>query len=145
MTDDRMSVPISDDTPLDATVPSKSKYLTKEDCEPPILVQIFNMTTDQVEGDNNQMEERAVLHFHGDVKPMILNNTNKELLKAITGATTVGQIRNRQVILYNDPTIMFGRKMVGGIRIRAAAGAGAQPANPGVIQTDPGMHDDIPY
>ena len=142
MNDDRLSVPMSDDTPLDKAVPKQSKYLTKEDCDPPLLVQIFNVTTDQVEGDH-AVEERAVLHFHGDVKPMILNNTNKELLKAITGATTVGQLKNQQVVLYNDPTIMFRGKITGGIRIRAAAGAGAQPRASGMI--DPGDHMDIPY
>lgn len=119
MNDERNSVPMTDDTPLDLAVPSKSKYLSKEDVVQPMLVQIYIMTTDEIEVDN-AIESRAVLHFHGDVKPMILNNTNKELLKAITGATTVGQIRNQQVVLYNDPTIMFGRKMVGGIRIRSA-------------------------
>jgi len=119
MNDDRTSVPMDDNMSLDSAVPSKSKYLSKEDVEQPMLVQIYIMTTDQVETEGVP-EDRAVLHFHGDVKPMILNNTNKELLKAITGATTVGGIRNQQVVLYNDPTIMFGRKMVGGIRIRSA-------------------------
>jgi len=131
MTEERASVPMSDDTPLDQAVPSNSKYLSKEDVAQPMLVHIYMMTTDEVEGDNNQIEQRAVLHFHGDVKPFILNQTNKELLKAVLGAETIGQIRNRQVILYNDPTIMFGRKMVGGIRIRSAeAPPAAAPYDP---------------
>ena len=162
---------MSDDTPLDQAVPSNSKYLSKEDVVQPMLVHIYMMTTDEVEGDNNQIEQRAVLHFHGDVKPFILNQTNKELLKAVLGAETIGQIRNRQVVLYNDPTIMFGRKMVGGIRIRSAeappaaaypaatpapydpaalaAGApapnppAANPPQPGTGPDD--FNDDIPY
>ena len=158
MTEDRPSVPMNDNMTLDQAVPSKSKYLTKDDCEPPLLVQIFQMTTDQVEADN-VIEERAVLHFHGDIKPMILNNTNKELLKHITGATTVGGVKNHQIILYNDPTIMFGRKMVGGIRIRSpqappqpqAYPAATPPIVPTAEATQPGTGsqdfdpDSIPY
>ena len=117
---DHMSTPMPDDMSLDAAVPSKSKYLSKEDCDPPILAQIAYMTKDQIEADNG-MEERAVLNFHGDLKPLILNNTNKELLKIIfPGIQTTGQLKNQSIVLYNDPTIMFGKKMVGGIRIRSA-------------------------
>ena len=157
MTEDRTSVPMDDNMSLDQAVPSKSKYLSKEDCEPPLLVQIHYMSMDEVEGDNNVIEHRAVLHFHGDVKPLILNNTNKELLKAITGATTIGQLRNQTVTLYNDPTIMFGRKMVGGIRIRAAGAPAPQglpqtapppaPAAPeqGPAPNPPMANDEIPY
>jgi len=163
MMDERASVPMNDDTPLDQAVPSNSKYLSKEDVMEPLLVQIYIMTTDEVEGDNNQIEQRAVLHFHGDVKPLIVNQTNKELLKAVTGAQTVGQLRNQQVILYNDPTIMFGRKMVGGIRVRSAQQQPMTghipvapipgPQNPGQVVTPPAgtpfpngdPNDDIPY
>ena len=128
MSEDRTSIPINDDVPLDMAVPSKSKYLSKEDCATPILAQIYIMTTDEIEVDNGGVEQRAVLHFHGDIKPLIVNNTNKELLKLITGAETVGQLRNKSIVLYNDPTIMFGRKMVGGIRIRAVKANYAPPA-----------------
>ncbi len=130
MNDERTSVPMSDDTPLDQAVPSKSKYLNKDDVGTGIVVQIFNMTTDQVEGDNGVIEERAVLHFHGDVKPFILNQANKELLKMITGATTVGGVRNHQVILYNDPSIMYGRKLTGGVRMRSPQEQAGYPPPP---------------
>jgi hypothetical protein len=152
MTDDRSSTPFPDDTPLDKAVPKNSKFLSKEDVDPPLLVQIFQMTTDQVEGDHG-IEDRAVLYFHGNVKPLILNNTNKELLKAITGATTTGGVKNHQIILYNDATIMFRGKMTGGIRIRAATQPApvtapqAQPIQPAVTYpaTDAPFDDSIPY
>jgi len=142
MTDERASVTLNDDLPLDQAVPSKSKYIAKEDCEPPVLVQIAYMTQDDVEADG-QVASCAVLHFNGDIKPFILNNTNKELLKAITGAQTVGQLRNQQVVLYIDPTIMFGRKMVGGVRIRAVnPQPGTQAAYAPPAQD---FDDSIPY
>ena len=119
MTDEHMSTPIPDDMPLDKAVPRNSKYLSKEDVDPPLLVQIFKMTTDQIDGDLGP-EEKAVLHFHGDVKPFILGPTNKNMLKAITGATTVGEVRNHKIILYNDPTVAFRGKLTGGVRMRSA-------------------------
>jgi len=141
MTDERASVPLNDDLPLDQAVPSKSKYIAKEDCEPPLLVQIAYMTQDDVEVDG-KVDSCAVLHFNGDIKPLILNNTNKELLKVLTGAQTVGQLRGHHVVLWVDPTIMFGRKMVGGVRIRAA---NAQPGTQAAyVPPTQDSHDDIP-
>jgi len=146
---------MSDDTMLDKAVPKNSKFISKEDVDPPLLVQIFNMTTDQVEGDAGMIEERAVIHFHGDVKPLILNQVNKELLKAITGATTVGQLRNQQIILYNDMTVMYKGKLTGGVRIRSAqqqapiqpVAPAAPAAQPAITypSTDTPFNDDIPY
>ena len=111
---------IKDDTTLDDAVPRQTKYLAKEDCDPDVLVTIAGMTLDDIERDDGKNDRRAILHFHGDLKPLVLNQTNKELLKEITGATTVGGVKNKKVVLYNDATIIFKGKMVGGIRLRAA-------------------------
>ena len=113
MTDDRASIAIPDDTTLDKAVPRNSKYLGKDDVDPPLLVQIFQMTTDQVEGDGGVLEERAVLHFHGDVKPWIVNPTNRELLKGILGATT-GPLGGR-----HPPTEALCDNRVRGFRVIA--------------------------
>ena len=110
-------IPIDDSLSLDAAVPRKSKYLTKEDCNPAILVQISHLSMDDVESDN-VVERCTILNFHGDTKPMILNLTNKELLKVATGEVTAGGIKHKKIVIYNDETVMFGGKMVGGARIR---------------------------
>lgn len=108
-----------DDTSLDSVVPSTSKYLAKEDVDPPLLLTVGGITLDEMEIEGNR-ERKSVLHFkEPNTKPMVLNNTNKELLKAVTGGRTVGEIRGKQIVVYNDPTVMFGKKAVGGIRIRA--------------------------
>ena len=111
------NIPIDDSLSLDKAVPRKSKYLSKEDAVPAILVQISHLTADDVEGDNT-VERCTILNFYGDVKPMILNQTNKELLKVATGETTAGGIKDKKIVLYNDETVMFGGRQVGGIRIR---------------------------
>ncbi len=150
MNDERKSVPFGDDTLLADAVPRKSNYLTKDDCDPPILVQIAYLAQDQIQVDNNQVEDRGVLYFHGDVKPLILNATNRDILMAILGAQSAGQLKNQQVVLYNDLSVVFQGK-VGGIRIRSAQQQAAPvshvPNVPGQL-TAPApddFDDDIPY
>ena len=111
------NIPISDELTLDLAVPRKSKYLTKDDVGQGLLLQISHLTMDDVESDGKD-ERCTILNFHGDTKPLILNQTNKELLKNATGELTAGGIKNKKIVLFNDATIMFGGKMVGGIRIR---------------------------
>jgi hypothetical protein len=115
----KQAMELNDNMTLDQAVPRQSKYLSKEDCEPPVLATIAGMGMAELEGDHGT-ENRTVLYFNGDLKPLVLNQTNKELLKAVTGATTVGEVKGKAIVLFNDNTIMFGGKMVGGIRIRAA-------------------------
>ena len=138
--EERPSVPFNDDTPLDKAVPSNSNYLSKEDVDPPILVEIAYMTSDVVEADGKS-DQKAVLHFTGDVKPLILNHTNKETLKAVTGAQTAGQVKGKQIILFNDPTVSFGKKLTGGVRMRAAQ----QEPVAAPVSHVPDIHEDIPY
>ena len=119
MTDERVSVPFGDNTSLEDAVPRKSNYVTKEDCDPPILVQIAYLAQDEIKTDNDQIENRGVLYFHGDVKPLILNPTNRDILMSILGAQTAGDLKNKEVVLFNDLSVVF-RGKVGGIRIRSA-------------------------
>ena len=124
---------ITDNTSLDDAVPRQSNYLTKEDVTPDILVTISHLSMEDIESDGKS-ERRTIMHFHGDTKPMVLNQTNKELLKAVTGEHTAGGIKNKKIVLFNDPTIMFGGRKTGGIRIRAMKTAAP-------VQE----HDDIPF
>ena len=116
---------LNEDTPLDQAVPRNSKFLSKDDVGAGVTVTISHMTLEDVEGDDGKIDRRAVLNFHGDIKPLILNQTNKELLKAVTGATTVGGVKGKTITVYSDPTIMFGGRAVGGLRIKQA-----DPAQP---------------
>ena len=126
---------------LDQAVPKKSNFLAKEDCgESGIIVTVAGLAMTDIEGDNGQNEHRTILKFVEDIKPMVLNQTNKELLKHVTGETTAGGVKGKRIIVYNDPTIMFGNKMVGGIRIKAVPQeqSSAAPAAPP-------FNDDVPF
>jgi hypothetical protein len=87
-------------------------------------------------GDHGD-EEKTVMHFEGDTKPMVLNKTNASLLPVLTGAHTAGEAVGRQIIVYNDVTVAFGGRITGGLRIRKATGSNGKPA--------PEFDDEIPF
>lgn len=60
------------------------------------------------------------LHFKEDVKPMILNSTNAQLIARAVGSEETEDWPGKQIVLYNDPNVSFQGKLVGGIRVRAA-------------------------
>lgn len=118
---------------LDQAVPKDSKYLTKDEVgEQGKNLTINNVSREELESDHGA-EVKTVLHFT-DGKPMVLNQTNKELLKVVLKAATVGDLMGKTVNVFNDPTVSFGGRVTGGIRIRKAI--------PG---SDPAPNDNIPF
>jgi len=103
---------------LDTLVPSESKYLAKED----VGIAGVNLTiakfTRETVGNGKDADERAVLYFSEDYKPMVLNKTNKNRIKHFLNATTAEEVIGKQVNVYNDPDIEYGGEIVGGLRIR---------------------------
>jgi len=67
------------------------------------------------------------LHFEEDVKPMVLNRTNAQLVAVATGAKVAGEARGKRIVVFNDPTVSFGGKITGGLRIKKIAGAPKSP------------------
>lgn len=111
---------LANDMPLDQAVPKESKYLTKDEVgEVGKNLTINNLTREEMDTDNNKSEVKTVLHFT-EGKPMVLNQTNKELLKVVLKANTVGDLMGKTVNVFNDPTVSFGGRVTGGLRIRAA-------------------------
>ena len=110
------------DVPLDSLVPTKSEYLTKDDVgEQGMNLTIAGFKIETV-GQGADADERCVMAFQeADIKAMVVNKTNMNRIKHITGAETTGQAVNKVVNVYNDPMVEFGGKLTGGIRIRPAA------------------------
>lgn len=125
---------------FDQLVPSNSKFLTKDDVgEDGLVLTIKGFRMETLKGDDNE-EDKMVLHFIEDVKPMVLNRTNAQLVGVCTGAKTAGEARGKQIVVYNDPTVSFGGKITGGLRIKKVSGAPRQAA-PKKDDVDP----DIPW
>jgi hypothetical protein len=130
---------------FDALVPSKSKYLAKEDVgEDGLDLTVRGFKREVVEGDHGE-EEKIVLYFsEPNIKPMILNRTNSGRLSIATGCKNAGEARGKKVNVYNDPFVEFGGKVVGGLRIRKAQGEVLPPKKPEPPQADP-FDDDVPF
>jgi hypothetical protein len=124
---------------LDELVPSTSKYLAKED----VGVAGKNLTiekfTRESVGRGAAAEDKAIMHFKEDVKPMVLNPTNKNRLKHYLQATTAEEVIGQVVNVYNDPDIEYGGEITGGLRIR-----GAKAAEPDALATDD-FDDALPF
>lgn len=108
---------------FDQLVPSNSKYLTKDDAgEDGVVLTIKGFRMETLKGDDGE-EDKMVMHFMEDVKPMVLNRTNAQLIGVVTGCKTAGEARGKQLVVFNDPTVGFGGKITGGLRIKKIAGA----------------------
>lgn len=113
-----------------------NKYLKKEDVGGGVLVTISHITQENVAKDGADAELKAVVHFHELDKPLVLNSTNGQLIAVITGQDTDIE-RNwvgARIVLYNDPTIQFSGRIVGGIRVRAPKQNAKLPPPPAATQ-----------
>ncbi len=95
-----------------------SKYLTKHDVEPDVLVTITACEEKDVSMESQPPEMKWVLSFEETDKPMVLNWTNINLIAVITGEEHTEDWVGHKIVLWNDRTIMFAGKITGGIRVR---------------------------
>jgi len=93
-------------------------FLAKEDVTNPVVATIRQVSQEEVAGDGGK-ELKAVIHWQGsNLKPMILNRGNADLLCSLYGDDSVVW-HGRQVEIYVDPNVMFAGRRTGGIRLRA--------------------------
>ncbi len=98
-----------------------SKYLKKEDVGEGLLLTITAVLPEQNVGMEDKPDMKVCLKFKEHDKPLVLNITNGGIIWDFLGIhddIETGWL-GKQVVLYNDPTIMYAGKRVGGIRARA--------------------------
>lgn len=101
-----------------------STYLSRKDlAEDSITVVIDKVEMATLKSDRGE-EEKPVLYFQDDAKPMVLNNANWITIEEAYGEDSADWY-NKPIEVYDDPSIMFGGKRVGGVRVRIPKGAGA--------------------
>jgi hypothetical protein len=103
----------------------ESKFLRKEDCGQGILLTIDAVQQENVAKEGAPEEMRWCMHFRETEKPMVLNSTNGQIIAAFTGSEESEGWIGKEVVLYHDPNVSFGGKLVGGIRCRAPRKPGA--------------------
>lgn len=126
----------------------ESKFLKKEDVEPPKLVTIRGFSQ-QNAGRDDAPEMKWTMSFIELNKPMVMNSTNLQLCAQALGSEETDHWIGKQIVLYNDPSVQFQGKLIGGIRIRAprkrpGAPAAPEPA-PAPVTTEDPFDDDIPF
>ncbi len=95
-----------------------SKFLTKEDVDPPVRVTIAGWDQVDVSLEAEPEKMRYTLSFKELEKSMVLNNTNGLRIQKITGTDNFDNWVGKEIILFNDETVMFGKDMVGGLRVQ---------------------------
>jgi hypothetical protein len=112
-----------------------SNFLKKEDVEDGVTVTISGMSQENVAKQGAPEELRWCLHLHEFDKPMVCNSTNAQLLAKICGSEETDDWPGSKVVLYHDPSVSYGGKLVGGIRVRALPKAVAAPARAAAAAT----------
>jgi hypothetical protein len=109
-----------------------SKFLKQADVPQPALVYLTRISKEQVNQENEPEEHKWVAHFREFDRPLVLNTTNLNALSLIFNSEDSDDWRG-ECVIYTDPNVSFGGKLVGGLRLRkaknqAARAEGSQPA-----------------
>ena len=96
----------------------ESKFLRQEDVGRGVLATITCCVQKNVAMEGADPEHKWCLMFAELDKPLVLNATNIQLAAIITGSDDTDEWIGYKVVLYTDPNVTYGGKLVGGIRIR---------------------------
>jgi hypothetical protein len=110
-------------------------FLKQEDVPKPTKVIIESVGYETLK-NGDEDEEKLVARFVGQDKGLVLNRTNCESLEEILQTDDYDAWAGNPVVLWTDPTVKFGGKTVGGLRIRAVSAA-AKPAPKFVDSEEP--------
>lgn len=97
----------------------ESKFLKQSDVGAGVLVTITGCEQHNVAMQGADPENKWCLTFQELEKPLVLNGINAQLCEKICGSDDTDDWTGHKVVLYTDPTVAFGGKVVGGIRVRA--------------------------
>jgi hypothetical protein len=110
-----------------------TKYLSKDDVHAP-TVGIIERIVNETLGTGDDQEIKPILYFSSGLpKPMVINTTNWTNVEAIYGDESDNWI-GKSIEVWVDPSVVYGGKRIGGLRLRAPAG---QPPPPGATIAHP--------
>ena len=116
----------------------QSKFLKKDDFQTPTVLTIKSVSLEEV----GRGDTRWVLYFHEKAKGVVLNVTKIRQLETKYGHETDDWI-GKKIKAENDPTVMMGTQVVGGIKFTMPSGPVAPVVNP--PPPAEGFEDDIPF
>lgn len=125
---------------------STGKYLKSDSLsEEGSVHKVVSCTEDQLKADDGSMERKWILTLSG-LKPLILNATNTRRCVAAFGTAETDDWVGQEIIAYCDPTIEFGGKVIGGVRLRPVPKRQPAKAKAAPVPAGDGTGDDsIPF
>lgn len=106
-----------------------STYLAKEDVPDPVTAIIADVSREPIRNENCGTDDKPVVTFeHDQLKAMILNQVNWQTLEDAYGEDS-DDWRGKPVEVYVDPSVMFGGRRVGGVRVRVPSNQPSRPIN----------------
>jgi hypothetical protein len=95
------------------------KYLKREELtEEGTKHTVVSIDQQSVSNPDGTSDDKWVLLLSG-LKPLIMNATNIRVGVAAFGTSETDEWIGRPIVAYDDPTVEFGGKIVGGVRLRA--------------------------
>jgi len=123
----------------------ESKYLKQSDLDGEVEVTILKVGQLNVAREDAEPEMKWAAKFQEFKKPMVLNSTNLQLLAKACESEESEEWIGKKVVIYADPNVSFGGKLVGGLRVKLPVKTrAAKPAGNGGGKFDD-MEDDIPF
>ena len=102
-------------------------YLRQEDIAEPMLVTIERVALEMLESERGK-DNKPIMYFTELGRGLVVNATNWDTCEDGLQESDSDNWLGRKVVLYVDPTVTFGSKRVGGIRIRMPKNQGQAPA-----------------
>ena len=96
-----------------------NKFVQQSDVDPPILVTIDDVKEEDVSMADKPEKIKYVVYFKEDVKPWAPGYETLQVIYQINGNGNTDYWDGTQLVLYREPNITYGGKLVGGIRCRA--------------------------
>src|SRR3990167_3600863 len=123
----------------------ESKYLKQSDLDGEVEVTIIKVGQLNVAREDQEPEMKWAMKLQEFKKPMVLNSTNIQLLAKACESEESEDWIGKKVVIYADPNVSFGGKLVGGLRVKLPVKPRAmKPTSTGGGRFDD-MEDDIPF
>ena len=97
-----------------------TRFLKQDDVDPALVVTIKCIKDENVGMDDTDKKIKAIVYFEELEPGLVLNWTNAQVIANISGSEDMDEWHGHRIEIYDDPTVMYAGKLVGGIRIRAA-------------------------
>ena len=119
-----------------------SSYLKQSDFdENGLIVTVARVDNKNVAKEDEPPEHKWIVYFNEYEKGMVLNSTNIQALAKACNSDDTDDWAGKEVVVYVDPTVGYGGKVTGGLRIKRYA----QPQAPVRSQPKPAQTEAPPF